>query len=70
MSITHQTIRCLLFGAVAAALSSCAPERETVYVHHHHHSTYRERDSALPGAPIHLSEPGAPETFRAQGQSN
>jgi hypothetical protein len=66
MSITHQTIRCLFLGAVAAALASCASEPETVYVHHHTH--YREDDrSTLPGATTHLSEPGAPETFRAQG---
>jgi hypothetical protein len=64
MSITHQTIRCLLLGAVAAALASCS-QPDTVYVHHHYHSS--DSGSALPGAPIHISDQGAPESYRVEG---
>jgi hypothetical protein len=42
MSITHQTIRFLFLGAVAATLASCSnpPPPEEVVVHHtYHHNT-------------------------------
>ena len=53
-----KSIQLLLLGVFAFGAAACT---ETVYVHHRRHSSY----STVPGTPVHLANPGAPETFRA-----
>ena len=54
-----KTIQALLLGVFALAAVGCT---ETVYVHPHR--SY----STVPGTPVHISNPGAPETFTAESR--
>ena len=62
-----KTIALLLLGA-AGALSMTGCQHDEYVYHHTTRPVYtrEEAPSAVVGQPTHLSEPGAPESFRAQ----
>jgi len=50
----------------AAALAGCSAPPPPPEVHHHY---YHSTTESAPGAPIHLENPGEPDSFKVQGAS-